>query len=124
MKYDDGKTLRTDLAVTLFLSDQDAYDGGELVICSSLGELAVKLPAGDAAVYEASTLHRVNPVTRGTRYAAVTWVQSYVREWDKRSVLADLNEVCGYLHRESPGSQYTDLAHKTYANLLRLWVDA
>ena len=76
---DKPNTLRTDIAVTVFLNDPEQYDGGELLIETSLGEQMIKLPRGDAIIYPASTLHSVAPVTRGERLAAVTWVQSSQR---------------------------------------------
>ena len=71
--------IRSDLSVTLFLSPPDAYDGGELVVEMALGEQPIKLDAGEAIVYPSSSMHHVAPVTRGVRYAAVTWVQSAYR---------------------------------------------
>src|SRR5699024_2757815 len=76
--------LRSDIACTLFLADPETYDGGELVISDTYGEHEVKLPAGDLIVYPASSLHRVTPVTRGTRLAAFFWVQSLVRDEQQR----------------------------------------
>ena len=120
---DKPNALRTDLAVTVFLSDPEDYDGGELVIDTALGEQLIKLPQGDAIAYPASTLHRVAPVTRGERLAAVTWVQSYVRDADKREALSDLDKVKRYLDQHAAASQTTDLAHKVYSNLLRIWAE-
>jgi iron(III) transport system substrate-binding protein len=85
--------LRTDVAVTVFLSAPADYDGGELVIDAAGGEESYKLAAGTAVVYPATTLHRVNPVTRGTREVAVTWVQSLVRSAERREVLFDLERA-------------------------------
>ncbi len=112
---------RSDLAVTVALSDPGEYDGGELVIHGSLGEQEVKLPAGAAVVYPSSCLHRVAPVTRGERLAAVTWVQSYVRDPAKRELLHDLELIREKLTRAAPDTEEADLAAKTYANLLRMW---
>lgn len=112
---------RSDLSVTLFVSDPQDYDGGELVIEASLGEQEVKLPAGAAVVYASSTLHRVAPVTRGQRLAAVTWVQSLVRDPAAREILHDLDLVRRACNRLAPDGHETDLAYKTYVNLLRMW---
>jgi PKHD-type hydroxylase len=118
-----GHKVRTDLSVTVFISAPTAYDGGELVIDSHYGPQEVKLPAGAAAVYPAGTLHRVAEVTRGERLVAVTWVQSYVRDAAKREILADLDLVRRSLADTSPNGEATDIAFKTYANLLRMWSD-
>ncbi len=114
---------RTDLSCTVFISDPTAYDGGELVVVSSLGDQEVKLPAGSAVVYPSSTLHRVAPVTRGERIAAVTWIQSYVRDPAQREILHDVDVVRRALADMDPAPAETDLAFKIYANLLRMWAD-
>ena len=114
---DNGSLLRADLAVTLFLSSPDSYDGGELVIQQSSGEEEIKLPAGDAVVYSADSVHRVAPVTRGVRIAAVTWVQTAVQDARIRNLLFDLSLAVKQVEaREDP----TLLLSKTYHNLLRI----
>lgn len=115
--------LRTDLAVTVFLNEPARYDGGELAIETSSGEHMVKLAGGDAVVYPASSLHRVTPVTRGERLAAVTWIQSYVRERERREILVDLDKLRHALHERMSDAPETNLAYKTYSNLLRMWAD-
>lgn len=117
-----GKT-RTDLSVTLFLNDPGDYEGGELVIENPMGEEEIKLPAGAAVVYPSGALHRVAPVTRGERIAAVTWVESHVRDPQRREVLYDLDLIRQRLSKAEPDSRETDLAFKTYANLLRMWAE-
>ena len=82
--------MRTDVSFTLFLSDPDNYDGGELVIETSAGEQPFKLPAGSMIVYPSTTLHRVAPVQHGTRVAAVGWARSFVRNAEQREILFDL----------------------------------
>ena len=94
--------LRSDVSVTIFLSDPDDYDGGELVMETTGGEAAYKLPAGSAVTYPTTMLHRVEPVTRGTREVAVTWAQSLVRRADQREILFDLERV-GALHLRARG---------------------
>ena len=83
----------------------------------------MKLAGGDAVVYPASSLHRVTPVTRGERLAAVTWVQSYVRQRERREILVDLDILRRALHERVPDAPETNLAYKTYSNLLRMWAD-
>lgn len=112
---------RTDVSVTLFLSDPGDYEGGELSIETPYGQEEVKLPAGAAVVYPSSCLHRVCPVREGERLAAVTWVQSQIRDPQKREMLYELDQVRSYLHKSAKGARETDLAFKTYSNLLRLW---
>ena len=118
-----GTKLRSDLSVTVFLSDPDDYQGGELEMASPFGPQEVKLPAGCAVVYPSSTLHRVKPVTGGERLAAVTWVQSFVADPARREVLYDLDRIRRRLGSVDPDGAETDLSFKTYANLLRMWSD-
>ncbi len=112
---------RSDLSVTVFLSDPGDYEGGELIMSSPYGEQEIKLPAGHAVVYPSSTLHQVAPVTRGERLAAVTWVQSQVRDPARREILYDVYRMREALAKLHPDSEEADLAFKTHANLLRMW---
>jgi PKHD-type hydroxylase len=115
--------VRSDLSVTLFLSPPDTYDGGELVVEMALGEQPIKLDAGEAIVYPSSSVHHVAPVTRGVRYAAVTWVQSCVRDESMRAILHDLTRTMDY-----PGvarnSELSLMLSKSYHNLLRYAADS
>ncbi len=115
---------RTDIAVTAFLSPPDAYEGGELMIEGHAGTAKLKLAAGDAVVYPASTLHRVEPVTDGVRLAAVTWIQSHVRDPAQRELLYDLSMVRRSLESSAPDSREALLLSKVYANLIRMWAEA
>lgn len=115
--------LRTDVAVTVFLNDPAEYEGGELVVRTPAGEAEVKLPAGHAIVYDASMQHRVAPVRGGERLAAVTWVQSLVRDAGIREMLHDLNVVLAHHVATAPGSSETALLAKTYGNLLRRYAE-
>lgn len=114
---------RMDLSFTLFLSDPESYDGGELVIDSTAGEQEIKLPAGSAVLYPATSLHRVAPVTRGQRLAAVTWVRSLIRDAAQREILFDLDRVQEALFARDGKTEHTDLLSKTLSNLLRLWAE-
>jgi PKHD-type hydroxylase len=87
----DEEPVRSDLAMTLFLNDPATYDGGGLVLQMPFGEQEIKLAAGEAVIYTANTLHRVDPVTKGTRLVAVTWIQSVVRDEEIRTILFDLS---------------------------------
>jgi len=112
---------RSDISVTVFLSDPGDYEGGELVMNSPFGRQEIKLPAGHAVVYPASTLHQVAPVTRGERLAAVTWVRSQVRDPARREILYDICRMRETLAKLHPDGEEADLAFKTHANLLRMW---
>lgn len=118
--------IRTDLALTLFLSEPDSYDGGELMVESQGGEQAYKLPAGDAILYAANTVHRVAEVTRGERVAAVMWMQSHVRDAAQREILFDLDQVRRNVWEQAGNARTPDFDRlaKTHANLLRLWAEA
>jgi PKHD-type hydroxylase len=117
--------VRTDLALTLFLSDPADYDGGELVIESGGLAQGWKLPAGDAILYPANTLHRVAEVTRGERHAAILWVQSHVRDPAHREILFDLDQVRRSLWEQAGHKRTPDFERlaKTYSNLLRQWAE-
>jgi PKHD-type hydroxylase len=119
-----GLRIRTDLSVTLFLSEPEEYDGGELVIEDFYGSHQVKLPAGDLVVYPASSLHMVTPVTRGGRVASFFWLQSMIRDVHARSLIFDLDTaiqaLVARLGRDDPETvQLTGIYH----NLIRCWAE-
>lgn len=120
---DSGRPLRTDISATLFLAEPADYDGGELQIEDTYGRHGVKLAAGDLVLYPASSLHRVTPVTRGTRLAAFFWVQSMVRDPAQRALLFELDTAIQRLRQAEAEAQA--LLHLTgsYHNLLRMWSD-
>lgn len=115
--------MRADVSVTIFLSDPETYDGGELVMETTGGEAAYKLPAGSAVTYPTTMLHRVEPVTRGTREVAVTWAQSLFRRADHREILFDLERTARAIFEREGKSEHYDLINKSTSNLRRLWVD-
>jgi PKHD-type hydroxylase len=115
--------IRTDLSATLFFSEPDEYDGGELVIEDSYGAHAVKLPAGDMILYPATSLHRVTPVTRGARIASFFWVQSMVRSCEQRRILFDLDQSIQALRAREGDNAETIRLTGVYHNLLRQWVE-
>ena len=117
----EGQPYRSDVAVTLFLSAPEDYDGGELVVRSTFGEQRVKLPAGDAVLYPAGSLHHVSPVTRGERLVAVTWVQSAVRDPARRELLYGLNLAREALLARAPEAEETAQVNAAYLNLVRMW---
>jgi PKHD-type hydroxylase len=118
-----GVMYRSDVAVTVFLSAPEEYDGGELVIRGAQAEQRIKLPAGDAVLYPAGTLHHVRPVTRGERLVAVTWVQSVVRDPARRELLYGLNLAREKLLASAPGAEETAQVNAAYMNLIRMWSD-
>jgi PKHD-type hydroxylase len=113
--------MRADLSATLFLSDPDGYDGGELMIAAPGGEHAVKLSAGDMILYASGARHRVTPVTRGRRDAAVVWVQSLVRDPQQRAMLFELDQTIQTLRKQSALPDSVLGLTGLYHNLLRLW---
>lgn len=118
-----NNALRTDIAITVFLSDPESYDGGELITNISGMEHAFKLEAGSAIAYPGNTLHRVAAVTRGVRQGAVMWVQSQVRDNTKRELLWDLNRAKGETFKRDGNSETFDAIDRSYANLLRMWAE-
>jgi PKHD-type hydroxylase len=117
--------FRTDVSATLFLTDPGAYDGGELIVEDAYGEHAIKLPAGDMILYPATSLHRVAPIGRGSRWAAVFWAQSMVRADAQRSLLYDLdNAIRAMTVKVGQGDPAVVSLAGTYNNLLRMWADA
>ncbi len=119
-----GVRLRTDLSCTLFLTPPEAYDGGELVIEQGLATQRVKLPAGDALLYPGSSVHRVEPVTRGERLASFFWIESMVRRDDQRQLLFDMDLALMRLRQRHGEDADAVSLTGTYHNLLRLWADA
>ena len=119
-----GLRIRTDLSVTLFLSEPDEYDGGELVVEDTYGSHEVKLPAGDLVLYPSSSLHMVTPVTRGMRVASFFWLQSMIRNDHARSLIYDLDgaiqALAERLGRDDPETvKLTGIYH----NLIRFWAE-
>lgn len=116
-----GGPLRTDLSLTVFLSDPSTYDGGELIVPGPDGERGVKGAAGDAFLYPSDTLHRVAPVTRGTRLVAVTWIQSMVRDPEERAILVALGSALAGM--ATAGVPETDLlrVRAVQHRLVRRW---
>lgn len=116
-----GDKIRTDLSATLFLAPPESYDGGELLIEDTYGTHAVKLSAGDMILYPASSLHRVNPVTRGARLACFFWIQSMVRDDSQRTMLFDLDNAIQQLTATNADGASRVKLTGIYHNLLRMW---
>jgi PKHD-type hydroxylase len=123
-----GQRIRTDLSATLFLTAPEDYDGGELIVEDSYGEKSVKLSAGDMVLYPATSLHRVEPVTRGNRVSSFFWIQSMIRQDAHRTLLFDLDSSIQRLaaseHAQTaPLKQSTVQLTGVYHNLLRQWAE-
>jgi len=116
-----GEHVRSDISATLFLSEPGNYDGGELVIEDMFGSHSVKLPAGHVIVYPGSSLHRVEPVTRGVRYAAFFWTQSFVASAERRRLLFELDRAIQSVATDHPEHDSVDTLTQVYHNLLRQW---
>jgi PKHD-type hydroxylase len=119
-----GERVRTDVSCTLFLADPDEYDGGELTVDDTFGSQRIKLPAGDMVLYPGTSVHRVEPVTRGCRLASFFWLESMVRSDEARRLLFDMDS---HLMRLRTSVGETDPAviglTGTYHNLLRMWAE-
>lgn len=118
-----GQRVRTDLSATLFLSGSEEYEGGELVVETNFGVQSVKLEAGSMILYPASSLHRVNPITKGVRIASFFWIQSMIRDDALRTALFDMDLAIQKLNRDLPGHESIVQLTGVYHNLLRLNAD-
>ena len=122
--YAKDEVFDSGFAVTIFLSAPEDYDGGALIVEDTFGSQSIKLPAGDAILYPASSVHRVTPVTRGARVASFFWIESRVREAERRRLLFDMDMSILSL-RESHGDTETAVRLTgCYHNLLRMWAGA
>lgn len=115
--------IRTDLSATLFLCAPDEYDGGELIVEDTYGPQTIKLPAGHMVLYPASSLHKVQPITRGSRVAFFFWIQSMVRGDSERALLFDMDLAIQRLNRDTPDHPSVVQLTGVYHNLLRRWAE-
>ncbi len=118
-----GRKLRTDISATLFLSNPDDYDGGELEVADTYGLHSIKLNAGDLLLYPATSLHQVTPIMRGERLACFFWVQSLVRDDGRRALLFDLDTAIQQLNRTGADDEARRTLVGCYHNLLRQWAE-
>jgi PKHD-type hydroxylase len=116
-----GQRYRSDISCTVFLNSPEAYEGGELKIKTQYGSQTVKLEAGCAILYPSTSLHQVSPIISGTRYVAVTWIQSMIRQAERRELLFELNQARESLMREQPNAEITNQVDHSYVNLIRMW---
>ena len=115
--------VRTDISATLFLTGPEDYDGGELIVEDTYGVHSIKLPAGHAILYPASSLHEVRPVTRGARISSFFWIQSMVRDDGQRTLLFDLDVAIQRVAEELPNQSAAVQLTSIYHNLLRRWAE-
>jgi PKHD-type hydroxylase len=118
-----GQRIRTDLSATLFLTEPEDYDGGELDIHDTYGAHSIKLPAGSLVLYPATSLHAVRPITRGARICSFFWLQSMIRDDGQRSILFDLDTAIQRLAADKPGHPSSLPLTGVYHNLLRQWAE-
>jgi PKHD-type hydroxylase len=118
-----GRKLRTDISATLFFTGPDEYEGGELLIEDTYGLHSAKLPAGHMILYPSTSLHRVNPVTRGMRLASFFWIQSMIRDDAQRTLLFDLDSAIQRLSRSGADERALVQLTGSYHNLLRMWAE-
>jgi PKHD-type hydroxylase len=120
----DGKRyLRTDVSATLFLAEPDSYEGGELIVEDAYGEHRVKFAAGDMVIYPSTSLHRVEPVSRGARVACFMWIQSMVRSDAQRALLFDMDVAIATLRNAHGDTDALISLTGSYHNLLRMWAE-
>jgi PKHD-type hydroxylase len=117
----DGRKIRTDVSATLFLTNPEDYDGGELIVEDTYGRHSVKLPAGDMVVYPASSLHQVTPITRGTRTSCFFWVQSLIRDDSRRALLYEMDGAIQRLNQTNADEVARRSLIGCYHNLVREW---
>ena len=118
-----NELYRSDISLTIFLSSKESYAGGELTIVEPTGERKFKLDAGSAVFYPSTSRHYVAPVTEGTRYVAVSWIQSSIRETAQRELLYELNQAREILLAEQPRSEACNKVSASFNNLVRRWVE-
>lgn len=119
----NGQRIRTDMSCTLFFANPDEYDGGELIVEDTYGSKSVKLPAGHMILYPATSLHRVTPVTRGTRLCSFFWLQSMIRDDGKRALLFDMDVAIQRFGTENATHPSVVTLTGVYHNLLRQWAE-
>jgi PKHD-type hydroxylase len=119
-----SRRIRADISATLFLTAPADYDGGELLVEDTYGAQSVKLAAGDMVLYPATSLHRVTPVTRGSRVSSFFWIESMVRDDARRALLFDMDMAIVHLSRDAPKHEGLVSLTGCYHNLLRMWADA
>ncbi len=119
----NGQRIRTDLSCTLFFNDPEEYEGGELIVEDTYGSKSVKLPAGQMILYPSTSLHQVTPVTKGTRLCSFFWLQSLIRQDNRRAILFDMDIAIQRLGAENALHPSVVSLTGVYHNLLREWAE-
>ena len=117
----DGRKIRTDVSATLFLTNPEDYDGGELQVQDAYGHHSVKLAAGDMVVYPATSLHNVTPITRGVRTSCFFWAQSLIRDDQQRALLYEMDGAIQRLNQTNADETARRSLIGCYHNLVRQW---
>ncbi len=120
----DVNPMRSDLSITIFLSDPASYEGGELKLQTAYGIESIKLRSGDAVAYATLLPHWVEPVKHGDRIVAITWIESFIRDPLQRQILFDLKVANDKVWEKSPESEEADMLNNIHANLLRMWANS
>ena len=120
---DSQRPLRSDISFTVFLTDAKDYEGGEFVLQSPYGEQRIKHDAGDVMLYPSTMLHRVDPITEGSRWCAVGWIQSFVKDTEKRRLLYEMDKLRYRIAEDYPESSYPEEFAQVHQNLLRMWAE-
>ena len=118
-----GRPLRADISFTIFLSEAEDYEGGEFVLQTPYGEQRIKSAAGDAMLYPSVSLHRVDPVTTGARWAAVGWIQSYIQDNAQRQMVYQMDQLRHEMAADFPESAYPEKFGVIHQNLIRMWAE-
>ena len=123
MGMEGGQAMRSDLAFTVSLTDPADYRGGEFVVQTPFGEERLKLEAGNAIVYPSTMIHRVEPIEGGTRWSVFGWIQSMVRDDDRREIIYEIDQLRGIVLREITDSEIVVSFDRLHGNLMRLWAE-
>ncbi len=118
---DSQRPLRADISFTIFLTDPGDYEGGEFVLQTPYGEQRIKHGAGDVMLYPSTMLHRVDPITTGSRWCAVGWIQSFVKDSEQRRLLFEMDKLRHRIATDLPESSYPEDFGQVHQNLLRMW---
>ena len=120
---DSQRPLRSDISFTIFLTDPEKYEGGEFVLQTPYGEQRIKRAAGDLMLYPSTMLHRVDPITSGSRWCAVGWIQSFVKDAEHRRLLFEMDKLRYRIAEDLPDSSYPEDFAQVHQNLLRMWAE-
>lgn len=118
-----GQPMRTDLSFTVYLTDPSTYKGGEFVLQTPFGQERVREPAGNAIIYPSNMLHWVEPVEDGSRWAAIGWIQSMLRDESQRQIMREIDSLRALVIKSFPDSEMQERFDRLHSNLLRYWAE-